>query len=203
MNHFDVVILGAGSAGEAIANTLAAAGRSVAMIEKLRVGGECAYISCMPSKAMLRSALARNQTKKLVLLGGSSRQVELADDGAAFRTAVLRRELIVHNRSDLTAAAQAISGGVALYRGNGIFTARDRITIGGDELSWDDLVISTGTRALIPKIEGLEKIEFWTIDMALSSQQAPESVLIVGGGPVGCELSQIFVSFGAKKNASG
>lgn len=152
----------------------------------------------MPSKAMLRSALARNQTKKLVLLGGSSRQVELADDGAAFRTAVLRRELIVHNRSDLTAAAQAISGGVALYRGNGIFTARDRITIGGDELSWDDLVISTGTRALIPKIEGLEKIEFWTSDMALSSQQAPESVLIVGGGPVGCELSQIFVSFGVK-----
>jgi pyruvate/2-oxoglutarate dehydrogenase complex dihydrolipoamide dehydrogenase (E3) component len=198
MNYFDVVILGAGSAGEAIANSLAATGRSVAMIEKLRVGGECAYISCMPSKAMLRSALARNQAKKLVQLGGSSQQVELADDGAAFRTAVLRRELIVHNRSDLTAAARVISEGVALYRGNGIFTASDRITIGGDELSWHDLVISTGSRALIPKIEGLEKIDFWTSDMALSSQQAPESVLIVGGGPVGCELSQIFASFGVK-----
>ena len=198
MSHFDVVILGAGSAGEAIANTLVAAGRSVAMIEKLRVGGECAYISCMPSKAMLRSALARNQAKKLVLLGGSSQQVELADSGAAFRTAVMRRDLIVHNRSDVAAVARAISGGVALYRGNGIFTASDRITIGGDELSWNDLVISTGTRALIPKIEGLAEVEFWTSDKALSAQQAPESVLIVGGGPVGCELSQIFSSFGVK-----
>lgn len=198
MNHFDVVILGGGSAGEAIANSLVTAGRSVAMIEKLRVGGECAYISCMPSKSMLRSALARNQAKRLVALGGSSQAIAINDDTAAFRTAVLRRDLIVHNRSDVAAAARAISGGVALYRGNGIFTASDRITIDNDELGWHDLVIATGTSAAIPKIEGLADVEFWTSDIALSAQQSPESVLIVGGGPVGCELSQIFASFGIK-----
>ena len=77
MRHFDVVILGAGSAGELIATTLARSGRSVALIERLRVGGECAYVSCMPSKAMLRSAQIRNTAKRTVELGATVRALEL------------------------------------------------------------------------------------------------------------------------------
>ncbi len=80
MKHFDEVILGAGSAGELKATILARATKSVALIEKLRVGGECAYVSCMPSKAMLRSAQVRETTKKIVDLGGASHPVNLGDD---------------------------------------------------------------------------------------------------------------------------
>ena len=198
MQSFDVVILGAGSAGEVIANTLVNSGRSVAMIEQLRVGGECAYVSCMPSKAMLRSARSRNQARNLVSLGGSSQPVVLDSDASAYTNAVSRRDRIVLNRSDAKASERAISGGVSLFRGRGACTSNDRVTVGEVELGWHDLVITTGGRALIPKIEGLKEIQFWTSDQALSAQQMPVSVLIVGGGPVGCELSQIFTSFGVE-----
>ena len=198
MVSFDVVVFGAGSAGEMIANILVDSGRSVAMIEQLRVGGECAYVSCMPSKAMLRSAQARNLARNLASLGGSSQPVLLDGDASALSSAVARRDRIVLNRSDAKAAERAISGGVSLFRGHGVCTAKDRITIGDDELSWNDLVIATGSRASIPKIDGLKEIQFWTSDQALSAQNLPESVLIVGGGPVGCELSQIFMGFGVK-----
>ena len=198
MQRFDVVVLGAGSAGEVIANTLVDSGRSVAMIEQRRVGGECAYVSCMPSKAMLRSAQTRNLARNLASLGGSSQPVLLDSDSSALSSAVARRDRIVLNRSDAKASEQAISGGISLFRGHGVCTAKDRITIGDDELSWHDLIIATGSRASIPEIDGLKGIQFWTSDQALSAQNLPESVLIVGGGPVGCELSQIFIGFGVK-----
>lgn len=94
MKHFDVVILGAGSAGELIATTLAGANKSVALIEKLRVGGECAYVSCMPSKAMLRSAQVRETTEKIVTLGGASHPVDL---GEAFES--LYKELNARSKA--------------------------------------------------------------------------------------------------------
>lgn len=197
MRHFDVVVLGAGSAGELIANTLAGEGRSVALIEKLRVGGECAYVSCMPSKAMLRSARARNDAKHLLSFGGASQDLKFDDDKAAFRSAVARRDRIVHFRKDDEAAAHATKLGVELFRGDGIFTAKDRLIVGTSEFGWDDLVITTGSQASIPEIAGLETIDYWTSDAALSINEIPQSVLIVGGGPVGCELAQVFARFGA------
>lgn len=196
--HFEVVILGAGSAGEYIATTLAQAGRSVALIEKLRVGGECAYVSCIPSKAMLRSTQVRNIAKNLVSLGGASREVVLDDDQDGFRAAAERRDRIAEFRDDTTTAARAAKMGVQLFRGNGVFTGVDRIEVGQEELSWNDIILATGSTSTIPEIEGLDEIEYWTSDVALSVLERPKSVLIVGGGPVGCELAQIFSRFGAE-----
>ncbi len=197
LKHFDVVILGAGSAGELIANTLASAGRSVALIEKERVGGECAYVSCIPSKAMLRSAQARQEASRLLMLGGSSAEVVLDPGSDAFVSAASRRDRIASFRNDEAAAAHALELGVELYRGTGTFIADDRLLVGEDELCWLDLVIATGSISTIPTIEGLEGIEYWTSDMALSASKLPQSVLIIGGGPVGCELAQVFSRFGA------
>src|SRR5580704_8472873 len=89
----EVVVLGAGSAGEWVAGAVADSGRSVALIEKLRVGGECPYVSCIPSKSMLRSAHARQEAlRQLTELGGASALPVLDDDDAAFGAAVRRRD---------------------------------------------------------------------------------------------------------------
>ena len=196
MKHFDVVVLGAGSAGELISKTLAEVGKSVALIEKLRVGGECAYVSCIPSKAMLRSAQVRNLAQHFVALGAASTPVELDDAREAFRVATARRDHIADNRQD-SAAAQAVKdSGVELIRGEGKFSAVDRIIVNDQEISWTDMVISTGSSVSIPPIPGLSECDYWTSDVALSESEYPNSVLIIGGGPVGCELSQIYSSFG-------
>ena len=197
MKHFDVVVLGAGSAGELVATTLARANKSVALIEKLRVGGECAYVSCMPSKAMLRSAQVRQTTKKIVTLGGASHAVDLGDDFEAYSVAAIRRDGIAEHRDDSSAAAQAKKEGVELFRGTGKISGANQIKIGDVELSWTDLVLATGSSASIPTIEGLDSLSYWTSDDALSAPELPHSLLIVGGGPVACELAQIFARFGA------
>ncbi|MBC7462668.1 MAG: NAD(P)/FAD-dependent oxidoreductase [Actinobacteria bacterium] len=198
MKHFDVLVLGAGSAGELIATTLAKAGRSVALVESLRVGGECAYVSCMPSKAMLRSAQVRKMAGDIVPLGAARHSVDLGEDFDAFRWAAIRRDGIAEYRIDEEAADRARKLGVELFRGKGKFTGVDQLLVNSDELTWTDLVISTGSTSTIPDIDGLSEIDFWTSDEALSAPESPASVLIVGGGPVGCELAQIFSRFGTK-----
>ena len=195
--RFDVIVLGAGSAGELVATTLSKKGLSVALIEKLRVGGECAYISCMPSKAMLRSAQVRALAKNAVELGASSSDCDLGDSIEAFSMAAGRRDEIAEFRDDRQAATHAEHMGVDLIRGTGLITGENEITVDGNTYGWTDLVLATGSHASIPEIEGLSDIDYWTSDQALSTAVAPTSVLIVGGGPVGCELAQIFASFGA------
>src|SRR3954469_22818078 len=96
METYDVVVLGAGSAGGSVATQLAEAGRSVALVEQLRVGGECPYVACMPSKAMLRSAGARNDVRRLEQLGAGS--AGLDDDEVAYRAAAQRRDVISDHR---------------------------------------------------------------------------------------------------------
>lgn len=196
MKHFDVVVLGAGSAGELIANELAESGKSVALIEKLRVGGECSYVSCMPSKALLKSARVRDEVKNLVSIGAASYEVELDSDESAFNTATHRRDVIVENRDDTGAAENTVKKGVQLFRGEGSFLNSHTLLVNDQQLSWSDLILATGSHASIPTIEGIENVEFWTSDVALSKNELPKSLAIIGGGPVGCELSQIYSGFG-------
>lgn len=197
MKHFEVVVLGAGSAGELIATTLARAGKRVSLIEKLRVGGECAYLSCMPSKAMLRSAQVRNLAKRAVSLGATKSELVLGDGYGDFRWAAKRRDRIAEFREDFAAAERVSKAGVKLMRGIGVIAGANRLLIGEEEIGWDDLVLATGSSATIPKIEGLDSIDYWTSDEALSAPESPNSLLVIGGGPVGCELAEIFSRFGA------
>lgn len=198
MKQFDVVVLGAGSAGELIAKTLSQAGRSVALIEKLRVGGECAYVSCMPSKAMLRSAQIRKLAKNTVAFGASSTPLNMDSDNDAFHQAAARRDRIADYRDDSASSAAVKAAGIALFRGSGFVIGPNLISIDQMELGWKDLVIATGSLPTIPKIEGLDTVDSWTSDEALSVGDCPRSVLIIGGGPVGCELAQIFTRFGSE-----
>jgi len=198
MDTFDVVVIGAGSAGESIATSLAEEGRSVALVETLRVGGECPYVACMPSKAMLRSAQARDEARSLAEVAGASVSPTLDDDDLAFRAAVERRDRVAEHRDDSSAADAAEQTGITLVRGRGKLTRPGVVEVEGRELTWTDLVLATGSQPVTPPIEGLYRVPTWTSDQALSAQDRPASLVIMGGGPVGCELAQLHVRFGVR-----
>lgn len=183
VESFDVVVLGAGSAGESIARGLAEAGRSVALVESLRVGGECPYVACMPSKAMLRSAEAHHGAPE-------------DDLAAAYAAAVRRRDRISEHRDDAAAAQGAVEAGVSLVRGRGRLVRPGVVAVAGRELGYHDLVLATGSDPVMPALPGLRDVPTWTSDEALSSAELPASMLVLGGGAVGCELAQVYARFG-------
>ncbi len=184
MDVADVVVLGAGSAGELVATSLAADGRKVAVIEALRVGGECPYVACMPSKSLLNSVRSR-----------AGRQEPDGDMAVAYLQAVRRRDEVAHGRDDSSAAGALVRAGVRLMRGEGRVVRPGVVSVNGQELGFGELVVATGSVPVLPDIPGLDRVPTWTSDEALSSSVLPSSLLVMGGGAVGCELAQVFARF--------
>lgn len=175
-DSFDVVVLGTGSGGEAVAHALAAGGRSVAVIEERLVGGECPYLACMPSKAMLRAAAL----------------------GWSWSDAVRFRDDVAEHRDDSAAVNSLRQAGVIVVRGHGLVTDVGAVQVGGREIGWRDLVIATGAAAVTPAVHGIGDVPHWTSDEALSSTERPARLAVLGGGPVGCELAQVYARFGTQ-----
>ena len=177
----DVVILGGGIAGERVAVEVAGGGKSVALVEAGLVGGESPYLACIPSNSLLRSARG----------------------GETWENAVARRDALIARLDDSAAAGRLAGAGVSLVRGTGRVTAPGTVTVhssadGEDtELSYADLVIATGSEPVAPPIEGLADIQAWTTAEALTCPDLPRRLIILGGGPAGCELAQIYATFGS------
>jgi dihydrolipoamide dehydrogenase len=147
---------------------------------------------------MLRSAEARHQAAALAELGGAAQNPALDGDGDAYRAATRRRDGIAEHRDDSAAAKSLQDKGILLIRGRGRVTAPGVVRVGERTLRWTDLVISTGAVAIHPDVPGLDDVPTWTSDDALSTAERPASLVVMGGGAIGCELSQVYARFGAR-----
>jgi pyruvate/2-oxoglutarate dehydrogenase complex dihydrolipoamide dehydrogenase (E3) component len=190
---YDAVVLGAGPAGEVVAGRLADGGWKVAIVEKDLVGGECSYYSCMPSKALLRPADVLGEAKRIPGVP--------VDDGAELDpTAVLaRRDAVIHDEDDSGQLPWLEERGIDLHRGAGRFVGERRIEVGDATLvASRAVVVATGSAAAMPPIDGLDSVRTWNNRDATTAAKVPASMVVLGGGPVGVELSQAWASLGTK-----
>lgn len=198
MDTHDVVVLGGGSAGESVATTVVRGGKSVALVEERLVGGECPYFACMPSKAMLSAAEVRHRIGTAPTFGAVSRSLALDDGRAAYRAAAARRHEIAARLDDSGEVRELEGVGVAVYRGRGRVVRPGVLEMSGRIIGWTDLVISVGTVFDIPDIEGLDRARTWTSEEVYTTSELPSSVVVLGGGAVGCEIAQVLARFGAQ-----
>jgi len=190
MPDFDVVVLGGGTSGTLIAMDVAQAGRSVALIEAGLVGGEAPYLADMASKSLLQSARR----------------------GETWEHAVARRDEVAQHLDDSAAAAGLAEAGITLLRGSGRVSGPGTVEVAPHPvpgrraakapapvaLHYRDLVLATGSEPVAPPVEGLTGVPAWTSAQALSCPDLPRRLVVLGAGPVGCELAQIYAAFGSQ-----
>lgn len=194
----DVVVIGMGPGGEDAAARLAGAGCSVVGIEARLVGGECPYYACVPTKMMVRAAGALAEARRVPELAGS---VQVRADWAPVATRI--REEATSGWDDTVAVERFERAGGRFVRGRGRITAPGEVTVSTSDgrrtlRARRAIVLNPGTEPVVPPIEGLAGTPYWTNRDAVATEQVPGSLIVLGGGPVGCEFAQVFARFGAQ-----
>jgi pyruvate/2-oxoglutarate dehydrogenase complex dihydrolipoamide dehydrogenase (E3) component len=191
---FDVVCIGAGVCGEAVAGELAGTGLSLAMVEERLVGGECPYWGGVPTKAMLRCAEVATEALRARDLAARRLLIELDFARVAARTGRLAR-----GWDDGTAARALEEAGATLVRGHGVLVGPRLVEVDGTRLrARRAVVICCGTAPELPPVRGLADIDPWTSREAVMTNERPSSLTVLGGSAVGVELAQAFRRLGAR-----
>lgn len=191
--HYDLLVIGGGTAGLVTAKGGAALGARVAIIERARLGGECLHTGCVPSKALLRTARAVGELRGAHEVGVQT-SAGAVDFGAAHRRMAARRAALASN----DAAKRLVRAGIDVFFGDARFTGPRMVAVAGEALRFGRAVIATGSRPAVPPIAGLAEVPFLTNETVFDLTIRPTHCIVIGGGPVGCELAQAFARFGSR-----
>lgn len=189
---YDLVVVGGGTAGLVSAVGAAGLGARVALVERHLLGGDCLNVGCVPSKALIRSARAAAEARRAPRLGIGVGAVE-PDFGAIMRRMRERRAGISPNDS----AERLQRAGIHVFFGNATFTSGRTLEVAGRSLRFNRAVIATGGRPTVPPVPGLADVSYLTNETLFSLTELPRHFLVIGGGPIGCELAQAFARFGS------
>jgi pyruvate/2-oxoglutarate dehydrogenase complex dihydrolipoamide dehydrogenase (E3) component len=188
------LVIGAGPGGLVAARAAAALGAQVALIECHELGGDCLNYGCIPSKALIRTARAMADMRNAARYGAVAGAPAPLDFGAVM--ARMQRARVRISRID--SAESLAREGIALFFGHARFVAADAVEVDGVRLKFKKALIATGSRSQLPDIPGLAEAGFLTNETVFELQALPQSLLVIGGGPLGCELAQTFARFGTR-----
>ncbi len=193
--RYNLVVIGAGTAGLVAAAGAAGLGATVALVERDFFGGDCLNFGCVPSKALLRAARAAADLQRAGRYGiAITREQVRVDFGAVMeRMRRLRAELSVNDSAERMRAL-----GIDVFIGHARFTAPDTVEVDGQRLRFRKAIIATGTRPAALPVRGLAEVGYLTNESVFSLTELPRTIAVIGAGPIGCELAQAFRRLGAK-----
>ena len=193
-SSYNLVVIGAGTAGLVCAAGAAGLGAKVALIERHLLGGDCLNVGCVPSKAVIRAARAAAAVRDANEFGVKVPEGVRIDFGQAMeRMRRLRAAIAPHD-----SVARFKDMGIDVFIGEGRFVDRHAVNVAGERLSFKKAVIATGARAAAPPIDGLDTVSYLTNETVFSLTELPNRLAVVGAGPIGCEMAQAFARFGSE-----
>ncbi|MGE3958161.1 MAG: mercuric reductase [Vicinamibacterales bacterium] len=196
--RYNLVVIGAGTAGLVSAVGAAGLGARVAIVERHAMGGDCLNYGCVPSKALIRAARAVADARAASAFGADSVSVRPDFPAAMARLRRLRADLARHD-----SVARLTSLGIDVFLGQGRFVSTDAIDVDGRRLDFSRAIVATGARAALPPIPGLAESGYLTNETVFSLTELPHRLVVIGAGPIGCELAQAFRRFGAEVTVIG
>ena len=190
MESFDFIIIGAGPAGEAAAFKARSLGASVAVVDRRWFGGSCPHIGCLPSKSLLHGAAEH----------AANPAAYSWERASAARDFMVNRPAAAQEPDDSSHVARLEDAGATCYRGTARITGHGRVEVRHDDTTHDirgrDVMVAVGSTSKVPPLPGLDAVRIWTNREATLARELPRSLVVLGGGPTGCELSQVYVRFG-------
>lgn len=192
--RYDLAIVGAGPAGVVAAYTAAALGAKVALIESQMIGGTCLHTGCVPSKSIIRTSRLYADMADAPRYGAPIPGAIHVDFGAAME----RMRRIRTHLSGSASIRQLAAAGIDVFFGRAQFSSANTLRVDGEKLSFKKALIATGARANVLAIPGLQQAGFLTNEEIFDLTELPRRLLVIGGGPLGCELAQAFCRLGAQ-----
>lgn len=187
--QFDAIVIGMGPGGEAAAGQLLGAGKRVAVVERELIGGECAYWACIPSKTLLRPPEAHGEVERAAGVAGARLDWPATRD---------RRDDMIRHLDDGNQVTGYEKAGATVVKGAAQITGPGTVEVDGQQLTADDIVVASGSDAMVPLIEGLDQVPVWTNREATTLTEIPGRVVMIGGSAVGVELGLFLRRYGAQ-----